>query len=245
VRVIARGEPLPNFDMHARLMTLPCIFGSTPEDVPSHVPYLGVDEKRIAEFAEQFAKPASPSPSLPLSPSRALHVGLVWQGNTAHKGDRFRSIPLAMFEPVAKVPGVKLVSLQKGYGHEQIEQNRERFELIEWSDPTDVTAEALVDTAAVMKNLDLVIAVDTSLAHLAGALGVKVWVAMPLASDWRWLVGREDTPWYPTMRLFRQRKLGEWGEVIERMAEALEELAGSREEPMPDPTRQLQPALAG
>ncbi|HSZ58030.1 MAG TPA: hypothetical protein VK797_20370, partial [Tepidisphaeraceae bacterium] len=191
------------------------------------------------------AKPVSPSPSLPLSPSRALHVGLVWQGNTAHKGDRFRSIPLSMFEPVAKVPGVKLVSLQKGYGHEQIEQNRERFELIEWSDPTDVTAEALVDTAAVMKNLDLVIAVDTSLAHLAGALGVKVWVAMPLASDWRWLVGREDTPWYPTMRLFRQRKLGEWGEVIERMAGALGELAGSREEPMPDPTRQLQPALAG
>ncbi|HSZ55214.1 MAG TPA: tetratricopeptide repeat protein, partial [Tepidisphaeraceae bacterium] len=101
VRVIARGEPLPSFDMHARLMTLPCIFGSTPEDVPSQVPYLSVDEKRVEEFAEQFAKPVSPSPSLPLSPSRALHVGLVWQGNTAHKGDRFRSIPLSMFEPVA------------------------------------------------------------------------------------------------------------------------------------------------
>jgi hypothetical protein len=237
VRVIARGEPLPNFDMHARLMTLPCIFGSTPEDVPNRVPYLSVDEKRVAEFAEQFAKP--------VSPSRALHVGLVWQGNTAHKGDRFRSIPLSMFDPVAKVAGVKLVSLQKGYGSEQVEQNRDRFELIEWSDPTDVTAEALVDTAAVMKNLDLVIAVDTSLAHLAGALGVKVWVAMPLASDWRWLTGREDTPWYPTMRLFRQKKLGEWGEVIERMAGALEELAASREEPMADRTGELETALAG
>ena len=131
-----------------------------------------------------------------------------------------------------------MVSLQKGYGHEQIEQNRERFELIEWSDPTDVTAEALVDTAAVMKNLDLVIAVDTSLAHLAGALGVKVWVAMPLASDWRWLVGREDTPWYPTMRLFRQRKLGEWGEVIERMAEALR----GRPHPCPLPAGEGQKA---
>jgi Flp pilus assembly protein TadD len=221
VRVIARGEPLPNFDMHARLMTLPCIFGSTPEDLPNQVPYLSVDEKRVSEFAEQFGSTQHSAPSTQHSP---FTVGLVWQGNTAHKGDRFRSIPLAMFEPIAEVPGVKLVSLQKGYGHEQIEQNRERFELIEWSDPTDTTAEALVDTAAVMKNLDLVIAVDTSLAHLAGAMGVPVWVAMPLASDWRWLTGREDTPWYPTMRLFRQKKLGEWGEVIERMAEALAEL---------------------
>jgi hypothetical protein len=220
VRVIARGEPLPNFDMHARLMTLPCIFGSTPEDLPNQVPYLDIDESHVAEFAEQFGVQGSKA-------KPRLKVGLVWQGNTAHKGDRFRSIPLAMFEPVAAIDGVQLVSLQKGYGSEQIEQNKVKINLIEWSDPADVTAEALVDTAAVMKNLDLLIAVDTSLAHLAGALGVPVWVAMPLASDWRWLVGREDTPWYPTMRMFRQKKLGQWGDVIERMAEALGELMGT------------------
>ncbi|HSZ54811.1 MAG TPA: glycosyltransferase family 9 protein [Tepidisphaeraceae bacterium] len=129
----------------------------------------------MAEFAEQFKRgKREPGPQSAFGNRQsAIHVGLVWQGNTAHKGDRFRSISLSMFEPVAKVPGVKLVSLQKGYGHEQIEQNRDKFELIEWSDPTDVTAEALVDTAAVMKNLDLVIAVDTGVAHLAGALGVK------------------------------------------------------------------------
>jgi tetratricopeptide (TPR) repeat protein len=119
VRVIARGEPLPNFDMHARLMTLPCIFGSTPEDLPSQVPYLRVDEKRVAEFAEQFKRgKREPGPQSAFGNRQsAIHVGLVWQGNTAHKGDRFRSISLSMFEPVAKVPGVKLVSLQKGYGH--------------------------------------------------------------------------------------------------------------------------------
>jgi len=209
VKVIARGEPLPTFDMHARLMTLPCIFGSTPEDLPNSVPYLSVDEKRIAEFKEQFAS------------EPGFKVGLVWQGNTAHKGDRFRSIPLELFVPLTKIEGVRLVSLQKGYGSEQIEKNKEQMELLEWSDPTDTTAEALLDTAAVMKNLDLVVAVDTSVAHLAGALGVPTWVAMPLASDWRWLSEREDTPWYPTMRLFRQKKLGGWTDVIERMTTAM------------------------
>ncbi|HEY8751512.1 MAG TPA: glycosyltransferase family 9 protein, partial [Tepidisphaeraceae bacterium] len=115
---------------------------------------------------------------------------------------------------------------QKGYGSEQIEKNKE-MNLLEWSDPTDTTAEALVDTAAVMKHLDLVISVDTALAHLAGALGVPVWVAMPLAPDWRWLLDREDTPWYPTMKLFRQQKLGDWPQVISRIADALRERIGT------------------
>ena len=99
------------------------------------------------------------------------------------------------------------------------------MDILEWGDPSDTTAEALLDTAAMMKCLDLVIAVDTSLCHLAGALGVPVWVAMPLASDWQWLVEREDSPWYPTMKLFRQKRLGDWEGVIRRMAEALSERA--------------------
>ncbi|HEY8750335.1 MAG TPA: glycosyltransferase family 9 protein, partial [Tepidisphaeraceae bacterium] len=155
---------------------------------------------------------------------------LAWQGNTAHKGDRFRSIPLSLFAPLAQVEGVQLVSLQKGYGSEQIEQNKE-MNLLEWSDPTDTTAEALVDTAAVMKHLDLVISVDTALAHLAGALAVPVWVAMPLAPDWRWLLDREDTPWYPTMRLFRQQKLADWPQAISRIADALQILSHSTTTP--------------
>ena len=113
-----------------------------------------------------------------------------------------------------------MVSLQKGPGSEQIAQNKD-MNIVEWSDPTDTTAEALLDTAAVMKNLDLVISVDTALAHLAGALAVPVWVAMPLAPDWRWLLRREDSPWYPTMRLFRQIRLGDWDEVFARIAAAI------------------------
>ena len=217
-KVIARGEPLPNFDLHARLMTLPCVFGSTPDSLPNQTPYLSVDEKRVERFREE------------LSGVEGFKVGIVWQGSTAHKGDRFRSIALEMFRPLSQIPGVQLVSLQKGYGSEQVEKNAE-MDIHEWSDPTDTTAEALVDTAAVMKNLDLVIAVDTSLAHLAGALGVPVWVAMPLACDWRWLADREDSPWYPTMRLFRQEKQGDWEAVIARMAEELAELSAPKDEP--------------
>lgn len=125
------------------------------------------------------------------------------------------------------MPGVRLISLQKGFGSEQIEACREMVPVEQWSDAADLTAEALLDTAAAMKNLDLIIAVDTAVAHLAGALGVPVWVAMPLACDWRWLLDREDTPWYPTMRLFRQRELGDWEDVVARMAKALHERATS------------------
>jgi hypothetical protein len=257
---------LPGFDFHARLLTLPGIFDSTPECVPADVPYLHVDGARVERVGRVLARalqkdgerrrwgdgekakadaetgrrgdaetggtpagnaldfvPASPRPPVSPSSSPTLRVGLVWQGNTAHKGDRARSIALEKFGPLARVPGVRLVSLQKGFGCEQIEQCKDGVPVVEWSDPADTTAEALLDTAAAMRNLDLVIAVDTSVAHLAGALGVPVWVAMPLACDWRWLLDREDTPWYPTMRLFRQRELGEWDDVIARMAEALGE----------------------
>jgi hypothetical protein len=247
IQVVARGEALPQFDFHARLMTLPGILGSTPDDLPADVPYLHIEEKRIERMSKKLlgrmtshspcpdsasliAGPVSASPRLPVSPSprllvspspRPLKIGLVWQGNTSHKGDRFRSIPLAQFAPLAAIPGVQLVSLQKGFGSEQIDQCGAELAVIECSDRSDTTAEALLDTAALIKSLDLVIAVDTAVAHLAGALGMPVWVALPRASDWRWLLDREDSPWYPTMRLFRQRELGDWAEVIERMAEAL------------------------
>jgi hypothetical protein len=252
--VVARGEPLPNFDFHARLLTLPGIFDSKPEGVPAEVPYLSVDASRVERIGRLIERsleregeaPAEPnlsstngSGSAGASPSqlmRPLRVGIVWQGNTAHKGDRFRSIPLAKFEPLARIPGIRLVSLQKGFGTEQIESCREAVPAAQWSDAADLTAEALLDTAAAMKNLDLVIAVDTSVAHLAGALGVPVWVAMPLASDWRWLLDREDTPWYPTMRLFRQRDLEEWDQVIARMSQALAERSKAMPCQIDDPT---------
>jgi Flp pilus assembly protein TadD len=216
-RVLVRGEPLPRFDLHVRLLTLPNLLGSTPDNVPNQVPYLHVDDARVAGLAKALAA-AGPG----------MKVGLVWQGSIHHRGDRFRSIPLANMLPLARVPGVRWINLQKGKGVEQLESHGRPFNMYQWSDPTDLSDRAMLDTAAVIKNLDLIIAVDTSICHLAGALGAKVWVALPLASDWRWLQGREDTPWYPTMRLFRQRSFGQWGDVIERMATELENLVRSR-----------------
>jgi tetratricopeptide (TPR) repeat protein len=222
VKVIARGEPLPRFDMYARLMTLPHILGSTPDNVPNQVPYLSLGDDRISNAAAllERAFAASPCPRVPES----LKVGIAWQGNTAHKGDRFRSIALSLLVPLARVEGVHLISLQKGHGSEQIAANP-GMNVLEWSDASDTTAEALLDTAAVMKQLDLVMSVDSAIAHLAGALAVPVWVAMPLAPDWRWLLDREDTPWYPTMKLFRQRMPNDWPEVISAMAAELKSLS--------------------
>ena len=156
-----------------------------------------------------------------------MRIGLCWQGNRGHKGDRLRSIPLSAFEPLAKIEGVQLVSLQKGDGAEQMEPDRDRVPLHVWSDPFDTSTEALLDTAAVMKCLDLVVTCDTAIAHLAGALGVPIWLALPLAGEWRWLSGRDDSPWYPTMRLFRQTRARDWAGVFEPITMAVREtLAG-------------------
>src|SRR5262249_18522811 len=141
-----------------------------------------------------------------------------WQGNVTYKRDRLRSIPLHYFEPLARVPDVCLFSLQKGMGVEQL--RAVPFTVENLGDPN------LVETAAIMKNLDLVVTPDTAIAHLAGALGVPVWVALGVVPDWRWLLGREDSPWYPTMRLFRQRQHGDWGDVLERIAAEIVGLHG-------------------
>ena len=153
-----------------------------------------------------------------------IKVGIVWQGNPKtwnadlKRSDQRRSIPLAQFEPLARVPGVRLISLQKGSGVEQIQDLAGRFAI----DEVGSRCADFADTAAVMKNLDLVISVDSSPAHLAGALGVPVWVPLPAICCWRWLTQREDSPWYPTMRLFRQKTPGDWVDVFERMARELE-----------------------
>ena len=146
-------------------------------------------------------------------------AGIAWQGNPKFRLDRIRSLPLAQFAPLARVPGVHLLGLQKGAGREQLAPPERRFPVTDLGGQLD----DFVDTAAVMKNLDLVITSDTSIAHLAGALGVPVWVALHEFSDWRWLQDRDDCPWYPTMRLFRQTRLGQWKDVFHRIGDALQE----------------------
>ncbi len=213
------GDPLPRFDVHAPLLNLPRLLGThSVAAIPTDVPYVHADPVLVERWRQRI----SPSPALPFSPSPYL-VGICWQGNPSNTRDRWRSVPLGHFAPLAALPGVKLLSLQTGPGSEQLRQ---------WPNLADDIGSDLADTAATMMNLDLVITVDTALAHLAGALGVPVWVALAFAPDWRWLLEREDSPWYPSMRLFRQPKLRDWDDVFVRIASALQErIASSQSEP--------------
>ena len=209
--LVALGDPLPYFDVHAPLMDLPGILGM----IPAQVPYVDTEAVLVERWRKELA-------SLP-----GFKVGIAWQGSPAFRLDRHRSIPLAEFAPLAAVPGVTLVSLQKGFGSEQIAELHGRFKVVDFGERLDESG-AFLDTAAIIKNLDLVIASDTATPHLAGALGVPVWLATPFAPDWRWLAERDDSPWYPTMRLFRQSRRGEWQDVFRNMAAALAGQLGAR-----------------
>jgi ADP-heptose:LPS heptosyltransferase len=179
------------------------------ETIPADVPYLRHDPK-LAEAWQQRVAVAGDR----------LKIGVVWAGNPAHKNDRHRSLAPALLAPLAQVPGVWLCNLQMGSKEGQAvnaEAHAAKLGMTDW------TAELLdfADTAALVANLDLIITVDTSIAHLAGAMGKPVWLLLPLNCDWRWLTVRQDTPWYPTMRLFRQQKFGDWPGVIQSVVDRL------------------------
>lgn len=212
--VAAEGDPLPPHDAQIPLLSLPAALGPPPAVAPWDGPYLSADPHRTAAWGERLA-------GLP-----GFKVGLMWQGNPHYRLDRFRSAPLAAFAPLAAVPGVTLVSLQVGAGAAQREAVPFRVGRLD-PDP-DPAAGAFLDTAAILPHLDLVVAVDSAVAHLAGAAGVPAWVLLSTAADWRWGVGRADTPWYPSVRLFRQRTLGDWDELFGRVAGELAAVAGRR-----------------
>ena len=207
--VVGFGSPLPSFDIHAPLLSLPRLLGTNLENIPARVPYLAVDPELAKLWHERLA------------PIAGYRVGIHWQGNPEFTYDRARSIPLVEFSQLANVHGVQLISLQRENGLEQLPSARQQFTIHELGEDVDAERGAFVDTAAVMKNLDLVITSDTATAHLAGGLGVAVWVALSFAPDWRWMHQREDSPWYPTMRLFRQTQWKEWASVFDRMAREL------------------------
>jgi Glycosyltransferase family 9 (heptosyltransferase) len=142
----------------------------------------------------------------------------VWQGNPDGYVDKGRSIPLRCFAPLCRIPGLRLISLQKNYGIEQLADLPSGMRVETLGAEFDPGPDAFLDTAAVMMNLDLVVSTDTGAAHLAGALGLPVWIVLRHVPDWRWMIDREDTPWYPTARLFRQTRHGDWDEVFERIA---------------------------
>jgi hypothetical protein len=209
-RLVAHGESLPEYDVHVPLLSLPGLFGTTLDTVPAAVPYLDAEPALMEAWRHRLGSYAG------------FRVGIVWQGNPQFRFDRLRSIPLAQFSPLAQVPGVHLVSLQNGAGRDQLSALPGSFPVTDLGHQLDDATGAFLDTAAVMKNLDLVISSDTAAAHLAGALGVPVWVPLHDVPDWRWLLDREDSPWYLTMRLFRQSRPGQWEEVFERIAAALQ-----------------------
>jgi len=359
VQVVARGEPLPRFDTHVRLASLPGILGTRLGNVPADGPYLKADETRVEQWRKRlevveqqmnaragggtggsqkksrdsgegessavaaadphpnpllfepepqsrrpeyresgpegdrarrpeasgvgsalslgifsaagaptggFAAPSSvppvrapaalekfPGSPRTISPSadesvrnadptgvaagpegntaaRPFRIGIAWQGNPTFPNDRERSVPLLHFAPLAAVPGVRLFSLQKNHGTEQLAEAKKKFPILDFSPPLDDATGAFIDTAAVMANLDLVVTSDTSIVHLAGALGVRVWMATSFACDWRWLRDRDDSPWYPTLRLFRQPRRGDWPTIFNRMADALRDTLASPHE---------------
>jgi len=201
-------QPLPVADFYLPLMSAPLALLGTSLAIPADVPYLWADP----HLAEQWRQE--------LSGIKGFKIGIAWQGSREYRSDRWRSIPLAEFAPLAALPGVQLVSLQKGFGTEQIATVD--FSVLDLSARLDQAAGPFMDTAAVIRNLDLVVTADTAMAHLAGALGAPVWVAMRRWPDWRWQREREDSPWYPTLRLFRQSQFGQWSDVFERMAAAVE-----------------------
>jgi ADP-heptose:LPS heptosyltransferase len=186
------------------LMSLPRALHLTPNAIPEQEPYLSVDSNRIASWAERLGR-------------SGFKVGIAWQ--TAR---RDKSVPLINFAPLAEIEGVRLISVQKQPGSAQIGQVSFANRIECPTDATDTGAEALLDTAAIMMNLDLVVSVDTMAVHLAGALGRPVFVALRRVADWRWLTDREDSPFYPSTRLFRQPVHGDWKRTFDQIADAIQ-----------------------
>ncbi len=201
------------FDCYIPLLSVPSVLQTTIETIPGKVPYLFADRQLVELWRAR------------LSEHREFKVGISWQGNPEFSGDYYRSVPLACFAPLAACQGVKLFSLQKNDVRPQLAESGAALGIVDLGTSIDEGTGAFVETAAVMMNLDLVITTDTAMAHLAGALGVPVWVALALDPNWRWLLDRSDSPFYPSMRLFRQSKFHDWTSVFAQLASELAALS--------------------
>jgi hypothetical protein len=208
-RVVAPGQERPAVDRVAPLFSLPRLCGPAPDGIAAGAPYLACEEELRRAWSQR------------LGPRRGLRVGLGWQGNPGYVADGRRSPPLAGLLPALRVPGVELFSLQKGAGREQLSALPPDVRVTDLGAQLDDRADAFVDTAAVLSPLDLVVTSDTALPHLAGAMGRPTWLLLAHVPDWRWGLHGDVTPFYPTMRLYRQSAPGDWGELGARVAQAL------------------------
>ncbi|HEY2009178.1 MAG TPA: tetratricopeptide repeat-containing glycosyltransferase family protein [Rhizomicrobium sp.] len=206
IEVRPQASPPAEFDYHVPLMSLPLAFNVPEDGFTAATPYLRAEPRRVERWRQRLG-------------SEGLKIGICWQGGPANPA---RSFPLAALAPIALHRGVRLISLQKGKGSEQLAAASIPVEAP--GEGYDAGPDAFLDAAAVIEAVDLVISCDTAIAHLAGALARPVWVALKFAPDWRYMTGRDDSPWYPTMRLFRQQQRGDWQSVFAKMAAALDQL---------------------
>jgi hypothetical protein len=210
--LVAEGTPLPPFDTYAPLLSLPRLLKTSLETVPATVPYLFANQELVDRWRDR------------MTALDGFRIGIAWQGNAHHQLDRHRSIPLRAFAPLARIPGLQFISLQKGKGSEQLNKIGQAIQILPLADDCDQAAGAFMDTAAILEHLDLVITADTAIVHLAGAMGKRTWLALSAISDWRWMLDRDDSPWYPGLRIFHQETLGDWKSVMTRMATELRDL---------------------
>jgi Glycosyltransferase family 9 (heptosyltransferase) len=205
---VARGQPLPAFDWHCPLLSLPLAMRTTVDTVPAARQYLAAAEGVAQAWQAR------------LGLAVRKRIGLVWSGRPEHKNDHNRSLPFTQLAALLQ-PAWEFHCLQKELRPADLAQVQGRGDVALWCE----SLTSFADTAALVACMDLVIAVDTSVAHLAAAMGKPVWLLLPFSPDWRWLIGRDDTPWYPTMRLFRQSATGDWAGVLGRVIQALGEPA--------------------
>jgi SAM-dependent methyltransferase len=206
------GAP-PTFDVFLPLMDVPAVTGMTTETIPCPTPYLAADPQRVETWRECLGE-------------GGFKVGIVWQGNNDTFRKRARTAPLSAFAPLAEIEGVRLIGLQKP-GDGGADPTASNIKVETFGPDFDAGPDAFIDTAAVIANLDLIITIDTSVAHLAGAMGRPVWIALPRVPDWRFGIEGSDCPWYPTARLFRQRVAGDWSDVFAEIAEQLRALVAA------------------
>jgi Flp pilus assembly protein TadD len=226
-RVVDGSPPFPDFPIHAPLLSVPAILKTTSATFPRD-PYLAADTASIERWRPALVRALGVS-----NPDSVFKIGIAWQGSPLNKIDRWRSFPLSHFAQLSKLPGVRLISLQVGPGTEQLAAQSGRFPVAELSCQIQGLEDKrdFLDTAAVMSLLDLVITPETAVAHLAGALGVRTWVALSTVGDWRWMITGDSCPWYPSARLFRQTTLGDWDGVFRQMEERLAQELAQRNEP--------------
>jgi tetratricopeptide (TPR) repeat protein len=212
--LVGEGMQTPRWDVHCSLLEVAEHLVATPAEIPSQVPYAHAADRLIEYWKRWLGQQLPPG----------KRIGLAWQGNPQHEADGFRSIPLSALEPLRQIEGTSWLALQHGYGIEQIAGTQWAAgprALHRLPPDTDQTSGAFMDSAAVLTQLDLLITTDTSIAHLAGALGCPVWLLLCAVPDWRWGLTVDQSPWYPTMRLWRQSSMGDWSGVIQQVKDAL------------------------